>query len=106
VIAGTTGGTALSVDIVSVPTVFGLSGAYPNPFNPTTSFELAMPQDGFVSVKVYNIMGQLVATLFEGNVTANSYSYTWDAADVASGMYFLKAETAGNMDVQKIMLMK
>ena len=106
VIAGTAGGTALSADIVSVPTVFGLSGAYPNPFNPTTSVELAMPQDGFVSVKVYNLMGQLVATLFEGNVTANSYSYTWDAADVASGMYFLKAETAGNMDVQKIMLMK
>jgi hypothetical protein len=106
VIAGTAGGTALSADIVSVPTVFGLSGAYPNPFNPTTSVELAMPQDGFVSVKVYNLMGQIVATLHEGNLTANSYNFSWDAADVASGMYFLKAETAGRVDIQKIMFMK
>ena len=106
VIAATTGGTALSVDIVSLPKVFGLSDAYPNPFNPTTSFELEMSQDGFVSVKVYNLVGQVVATLQEGNLTANSYMFTWDAADVASGMYFLKAETAGNVDIQKIMLMK
>jgi hypothetical protein len=106
VIAGTSGGAALSADIVSIPTVFGLNDAYPNPFNPTTSVELAMPQDGFVSVKVYNLMGQVVATLHEGDLTANSYSFTWDAADVASGMYLLQAETAGNVDVQKIMLMK
>jgi hypothetical protein len=105
-IAGTTGGTALAVDIVAAPKAFGLSQAYPNPFNPTTSVELTMPQDGFVSVKVYNLMGQVVATLHEGNLTANSYSFTWDAADVASGMYLLKAETAGSIDVQKIMLMK
>ena len=63
-------------------------------------------QDGFGTIKVYNIMGQVDGTLHEGNLTANSYSFTWDAADVASGMYFLKAETAGNVDVQKIMLMK
>ena len=65
-----------------------------------------MPQDGFVSVKVYNLMGQVIATLHEGNLTANSYSFTWDAGDVASGMYLLQAEVAGNVDIQKIMLMK
>ena len=65
-----------------------------------------MPVDGFVSVKVYNVMGQVVATLHEGDLTANSYSFTWDAVDVASGMYLIQAETAGNVDVQKIMLMK
>ena len=105
VIAATTGGTVLSVDMVTVQE-FGLSNAYPNPFNPTTSIELGMPADGFVSVKIYNIMGQEVATLHEGNLTANIYSFTWDAVNAASGMYFLKAETAGNVDVQKIMLMK
>jgi len=106
VIAATAGGATLAYDIVTVPTVFGLGEAYPNPFNPTTSVEFAMPHDGFVSLKVYNIMGQVVGTLHEGNLTANSYSFTWDAVDVASGMYFLKAETAGNVDIQKIMLMK
>jgi flagellar hook assembly protein FlgD len=105
VIAGTTGGVALAVNMVTV-TEFGLSNAYPNPFNPTTSVELGMPADGFVSVKIYNIMGQVVATLHEGNLTANNYSFTWDAVNAASGMYFLKAETAGNVDIQKIMLLK
>ncbi len=106
VIAGTTGGTALTADIIVGPKEFGLSGAYPNPFNPATSFELSMSQEGFVSVKVYNLMGQVVATLHEGNLTATSHSFTWNASDVASGMYFLKAETAVNVDIQKIMFMK
>jgi len=105
VIAGTNGGEALSANIVLV-TEFGLSNAYPNPFNPTTSVKLGIPADGFVSVKIYNLMGQVVATLHEGDLTANSYTFTWDAVNSASGMYFLKAETAGNVDVQKIMLMK
>ena len=94
------------VDIVSIPAVYGLGSAYPNPFNPTTSIELAMPQDGFVSIKVYNLKGQVIATLHEGMLTANRYSFTWDAINMASGMYFLKVEAAGNVDVQKIMLMK
>ena len=106
VIAGTAGGTAVATDIVSVPDAFGLGQAYPNPFNPSTSVELVMPTDGFVSLKVYNLVGQVIATLHEGNLTANSYTFTWDAGNVASRMYFLKAETAGNVDVQKIMLMK
>jgi len=106
VIAGTAGGTALLVDIQTAPMAFGLSQAYPNPFNPTTSVELNVAQEGFVSVKVYNLMGQVIATLHEGNLMANSYSFTWDAADMASGMYILQAETDGNVDTQKIMYMK
>ena len=106
VIAGTTGGTALTADIVSIPTVFGLGDACPNPFNPSTSVELALPADGMVSVKVYNIMGQVVATLHEGHLAANTYSFTWNGVDAASGMYILQAEAAGNVDVQKIVLMK
>ena len=54
------------------------------------------------------MMGQLVATLQEGNLLASHtpYSFTWDAADMASGLYIMQAEAAGNVDVQKIMLMK
>ncbi|MDP6853426.1 MAG: T9SS type A sorting domain-containing protein, partial [Candidatus Marinimicrobia bacterium] len=106
VIAGTTGGTALTADIVSIPTVFGLGDAYPNPFNPSTSVELALPADGMVSVKVFNLMGQVVATLHEGHLAANTYSFTWNGVDAASGMYILQAEAAGTVDVQKIVLMK
>ena len=103
---GTLVGELFNVTVNLIPDNFNLGEAYPNPFNPTTSVELAMPQDGFVSVKIYNLMGQIVATLHEGDLTANSYTFIWDAADMASGMYLLQAEAAGNVAVQKIMLMK
>ncbi len=106
VIAGTANGVEISNVGIVTPKAFGLKDAYPNPFNPTTSVELALPTDGFVSVKIYNLMGQVVATLHEGHLSANTYSFTWDGVDAASGMYLLKAEAAGNVDVQKIMLMK
>jgi hypothetical protein len=97
---------AIDVDVNIIPDYFGLSKAYPNPFNPSTSVDLAVPSDGFVSVKVYNLMGQVVSTLHEGSLTANSYSFMWDAKDMSSGMYLVKAESAGEVDMQKIMLMK
>jgi len=47
-----------------------------------------------------------MATLHEGNLSVSTHSFTWDAADMASGMYFIQAETAGDMSIQKIMYMK
>ena len=85
---------------------FSLSEAYPNPFNPTTSMTLLVPNAGEVSVQVYNIMGQVVATLASGYMDANTYTLTWDATDVSSGMYFVKAESAGTVTTQKLVLMK
>jgi hypothetical protein len=87
-------------------TAFSLSEAYPNPFNPTTSMTLAVPEAGNVSVQVYNIMGQVVATLASGHMDASTYTLTWDASNVSSGMYFVKAETAGSVTTQKLVLMK
>ena len=107
VIAGTSAGIEISsVNIVTVPEVFGLSDAYPNPFNPTTSMTLAIPEAGFISVQVYNIMGQAVAMLASGHMDASTYTLTWDASDASSGMYFVKAESAGVATTQKLILMK
>jgi hypothetical protein len=91
---------------VGVPTEFSLSTAYPNPFNPTTSMMLSVPEAGMVSVQVYNLMGQVVATLASGYMDASVYTLTWDASDVSSGMYLVKAEAAGTVTTQKLMLMK
>jgi hypothetical protein len=91
---------------VGVPTALSLSEAYPNPFNPTTSMTLAVPEAGNVSVQVYNIRGQVVATLASGYMDASTYTLTWDASNVSSGMYFVKAEAAGSVTTQKIVLMK
>ena len=91
---------------VVMATEFSLMSAYPNPFNPSTTLSLNMPENGFLSVKVFNLMGQTVATLAEGNVDANTYSFTWNASDMPSGMYMVRAEAMGQVSSQKLMLLK
>ncbi len=85
---------------------FSLSDAYPNPFNPTTTMELTMPVAGDMRVEVYNLLGQVVATLTSGYMEASTYTLTWDATDAASGMYFVKAQADGFITTQKLMLVK
>ena len=86
---------------------FELKAAYPNPFNPVTSLDLVVPEAGFVSVKVYNLMGQEVATLTEGMMQATSgYTLTWDASNMSSGVYLVRAEGVGSVATQKLMLLK
>ena len=85
---------------------FGLTDAYPNPFNPSTTFTLAVPSADYVSVKVYNLMGQVVGTLAEGMMEASVYTFTWNASDMSSGVYLIKAESSSSIDVQKVLLVK
>ena len=91
---------------IATPEVFGLSSAYPNPFNPTTSVALSLPNDSYVSITVYNVIGQTVATLADGYMTADVYSFSWDASSVPSGAYFIRAEAGNDVGVQKVMLLK
>ena len=94
------------IDVVEVINEFGLSSAYPNPFNPTTTIEFSSIEAGYASVKVYNLMGQVVGVLLDGMVEANTYSLTWNAQHLSSGVYMIKAESNGQVATQKIMLLK
>ena len=67
---------------------------------------LAMPVSGEMKVEVYNLLGQVVATLVSGYKDAGTYNLTWDATDVSSGMYFVKAQADGFTATQKLMLVK
>ena len=87
-------------------TEFSLGHAYPNPFNPTTTVSLSVPEAGHVSVKVYNLMGQVVGVLMDGMVKSDVYSLTFDGADLSSGVYMIKAETGSQITTQKIMMVK
>ena len=91
---------------VGMPTELTLSKAYPNPFNPSTSMSVYVPADGVVSLSVYNVMGQEVATLHSGNMTAGNHTVTWNASNMTTGMYFVRAESSNGVAVQKVMLMK
>lgn len=89
-----------------LPQVYELSQNYPNPFNPVTKIEYSIPTESFVTLKVYNIMGQEVATLVNEKQTASNYVATFDGKTLASGVYFYKL-TAGNfVSTKKLMLLK
>jgi hypothetical protein len=98
--------SAGQMDVSVVPNSFVLSEAYPNPFNPSTSINLSIPEAGHVSVMVYNVMGQLMNTLADGHMNASDYSFTWDASSVPSGVYLITATTANQATTQKVMLLK
>ena len=89
-----------------VPNRFSLSQNYPNPFNPTTSINFSISKSGLTTLKVYNILGQEVATLVNKDLAVGSYNVDFDARDLSSGMYIY---TIKNGDVEiskKMMLMK
>ena len=89
-------------------TDFMLTDAFPNPFNPTTNLSLVLSEAGYVSVKIYNIVGQEVAVLADGMYEANinGHQLTWDASNVSSGVYIVRAESLGQISTQKLMLLK
>ena len=86
---------------------FQLCGNYPNPFNPTTTIQFSVPQDGYASLKIYNILGQEVVTLFSGIAKTGHYiPATFNASRLASGIYFARLQFNGNSLVQRMLLMK
>ena len=106
VIAATSEG-AINADISDIaPVSIALGAAYPNPFNPSTSFDLNVGVAGNVSVMVYNVNGQLVDVLYDGYKDAGAYNMTLNGQSLASGMYIVKANSADLTVSQKVMLVK
>jgi len=95
----------VSVDM-PIATSFTLSDAYPNPFNPTTQMSLTLNTAADVSVKVFNMNGQLVDVITDGQMSSGSYSFTWNGTNASSGIYFIKTEVGREVHNQKIMLIK
>ena len=96
----------LALEHEPLPSVFKILGNYPNPFNPKTNFELSVPLDGYVSVNVYNVMGQLVEVLMDDLTKSGVYSLEWNADNVPSGVYMIKAFNGNKISTQKVMLLK
>jgi len=88
------------------PDEFRLFQNYPNPFNAVTSIRYAIKNNGHVYIAVYNIRGQIIATLVDYEQAAGTYSVNWDASELSSGIYFYQLKTEGFSEVKKLMLMK
>jgi len=114
ILAGSTGNSvdveAQSYDIsfsdAPVPVKTELSDTYPNPFNPTTSINYGLQNDGHVEIMIYDAAGRLVKELVNQNQTAGYHSITWNASAQASGMYFAKMVAGDVIQTQKLVLMK
>jgi hypothetical protein len=91
---------------LSLPTVYKLSQNYPNPFNPSTRIAYSLPNDGFVSLKVFNALGKEVSSLVGENKKAGSYEVMFDGSKLSSGIYFVKMISAGYTSSIKMIIMK
>ena len=89
-----------------VPTEFALLQNYPNPFNPSTTIAYNLAKSAFVSVKVYNALGQEVATLVESEHPVGRYTVKFEAANLASGLYIYKIVAGDFVAVKKMSLIK
>jgi hypothetical protein len=90
----------------SVQEEFVTSAVFPNPFNPTTTITFTLPRNGLVTVSVYNITGQKVATLVDNTMSAGAHSVVFDGAGLASGVYFFRVTCGGATRTGKMLLMK
>lgn len=90
----------------SVPTNFTLYQNYPNPFNPSTVINYQIPVNSMVSLKVYDAIGREVAMLVNEFKEAGYYSVTFDASNLASGIYFARLHSAGKIQLRKLMLLR
>ncbi len=89
-----------------LPLSYSLSQNYPNPFNPSTRIKYSLETQGFVSLKVYNIIGQEVATLVNGFMKAGSHLVDFNASNLASGIYIYQLKSGSYINSQKMLLLK
>ena len=88
------------------PVSYSLSQNYPNPFNPSTTIKFTIQKAGLVSLKIYNLLGQEVATLVNQELKIGSYSYSFNASRLSSGVYFYNINAGSFIQTKKMLLLK
>jgi hypothetical protein len=99
-------GTVGIDDVSGLPQTFSVAQNYPNPFNARTSFSFALPEQSDVTIEVFNLLGQKTATITEGLMPAGNHTVTWDASDVASGVYYYKISAGDYSAIRMMTLLK
>ncbi|MEO8230753.1 MAG: T9SS type A sorting domain-containing protein, partial [Ignavibacteriota bacterium] len=93
-------------EITSLPEEYLLSQNYPNPFNPSTKISWQSPVGSHQSLKVYDILGNEVATLVDEYKPAGSYEVEFDASRLTSGIYFYRLQAGSFVETKKMILLK
>jgi hypothetical protein len=98
--------TSVAGTLAAVPDKFSLLQNYPNPFNPTTTISYSLDKKSDVKLQIFDVTGGLVETLVNGRIQAGSHTVTWDASDIASGIYFYQIKASGQSTTRKMTLLK
>jgi len=98
--------TGISNNNNNIPLSYSLKQNYPNPFNPVTKISYDIPKSGFVTVRIYDILGKEIATLVNENKNPGSYIVEFDGSSFSSGTYFYRLESNGFIATKKMMLIK
>jgi uncharacterized delta-60 repeat protein len=98
--------TGIDDQTFSQPNNFILHQNYPNPFNPTTNIQFRISDFGFVSLKVYDVLGKEVATLVNGEKPVGNYEVDFDATGLSSGIYFYKLQAGNFIETRKMTILK
>jgi hypothetical protein len=86
---------------------FQLSQNYPNPFNPITNIKFSIPKTDHVKLQIYNLLGEVVATLVAQKLSSGNYKYSWNATGFASGIYYYRLVTESGYEMnRKLVLLK
>ena len=99
-------GDGYNTAILDAPTTYSLAQNYPNPFNPTTRINFQLPEKNFVSLKIYDVRGNLVKSLISREMEAGYHNVYWDASGVATGIYFYRFVSGSFVLSKKMILMK
>jgi hypothetical protein len=90
----------------NLPTAGRLYQNYPNPFNPTTTIEYTLPHQSYVTLRVYNVLGEELATVVEGDHTVGTFKKSWDASALSSGVYLYRLTAGEFVQTRRMVLMK
>lgn len=96
--------TGVTTKQSKLPKVYSLDQNYPNPFNPSTTIQFALPEETHVTLRIYDVLGRLVATVINEEMMPGVYRATFDAKNLASGVYFYRIHTKGFVKSKKLVV--
>lgn len=97
---------AVEIDTIIVPNKYELSQNYPNPFNPSTKIKYAIPASEFVTLKIYDVLGNEVAILVTEEKPAGNYEVNFNAKGLSSGIYFYRLQASSFVEIKKMIILK
>jgi hypothetical protein len=90
----------------NIPSKYSLSQNYPNPFNPSTKIKFELQTGSHVKVIVYNLLGRTIKTLVDNYLDSGAHEITFNATDIAAGVYFYKISANNFSDIKRMILLK